>query len=350
MNRYIGIDAHDKSCTAVVLDERGRETQQAVLETNGEVLRRFVELVPKARHVAIEEGNLSQWLYELLEPVTEELVVFVPPKHQGEKNDYRDALDAAEKLRTHALKRTVFKPTRELAELRGAVRAHHALVKDLTRAKVRLNSVFRARAVPVGDEIYGKESRQEALKLLPEAERKLAEAFGAELDALQPLLAARTKALRAARTPEVARLETVPGIGPVRAATIVAVVGTPDRFRTRSQFWSYCGLGIVRRTSAQWTPGERGRWVAVEKQCTRGLNRNRNAALKDVFKGAALSVLADCEHPLSVSYRRRVNAGTDPSLSRLTMARQLAAIVLAMWKNKEDYDPTRYTSEQTTTD
>jgi transposase len=347
MNRYIGIDAHDKSCTAVVLDERGREIQKVLLETNGELIRRFVQLVPKARHVAFEEGNLSQWLYELLEPVSEEVVVFVPPKHQGEKNDYRDALDAAEKLRTHALKRTVFKPTRELAELRSAVRAHHALVKDLTRAKVRLNSVFRARAVRVGDEIYAKERRQEALKLLPEAECKLAEAFGAELDALQPLLSARTKALKAARTPEVERLETMPGIGLVRAATIVAVVGTPNRFRTRSQFWSYCGLGIVRRASAQWTPGKGGKWVAVEKQCTRGLNRNRNAALKDVFKGAALSVLADPEHPLSVSYRRRVDAGTDPSLSRLTMARQIAAIVLAMWKNKEDYDQSRHERKQT---
>jgi transposase len=39
-------------------------------------------------------------------------------------------------------------------------------------------------------------------------------------------------------------------IGPVRAATIVAVVVTPERFRTKQQFWSYCGLGIVTRSSA----------------------------------------------------------------------------------------------------
>lgn len=349
MNRYIGIDAHDKSCTAVVLDERGRELQKAVLETNGEVLRRFVELVPRARHVAVEEGNLSQWLYELLEPVSEEIVVFVPPKHSGDKNDYRDARDAAEKLRTHALERTVFKPRRDLAEVRCAVRAYHALGKDLTRAKVRLNSVFRARAVSVGDEIYKADGRGEALKHLPEAERKLAAAFAAEVDALQPLQAARLKALRAVCTPEVARLKTAPGIGLIRAATIVAVVGTPDRFRTRSQFWSYCGLGIVHRSSSDWTPNEKRQWVSVKKQCTRGLNKNRNASLKDVFKGAALTVLmTDPENPLAVSYRRRVDAGQDPSLARLTLARQIAAIILAMWKNKEDYDPSRYASSQKT--
>lgn len=349
MNRYIGIDAHDKSCTAVVLDERGHETQKAVLETNGEVLRQFVELVPRPRHVAFEEGNLSQWLYELLEPVSEEIVVFLPPKRQGDKNDYRDARDAAEKLRTHALKRTVFKPTRELAELRCAVRAYHALVRDLTRAKVRLNSVFRSRAVPVGDEVYKADGRTEALKLLPEAERKLAEAFAAELDALQPLQAARLKDIRAARTPAVARLETAPGIGPIRAATIVAVVGTPSRFRTRSQFWSYCGLGIVRRTSSDWTPNEKREWVAVKKQCTRGLNRNRNASLKEAYKGAALTLLTRSpEHPLAVGYRRRVEAGKDPSLARLTLARQIAAITLAMWKNKEVYDSSHHSIEQKT--
>jgi transposase len=351
MNRYIGIDAHDKSCTLVVLEENGRENKRAVLETNGELIRDFVQQVPKARHVAFEEGSLSQWLYELLEPVSQEIVVFVPPKHEGQKNDYRDACQAAEGLRTRALKHPVFKPGRELAALRSAVRTHHALVRDLTRAKVRLKSVFRARAVFVGDDVYEPEKREKLLELLPAPERATAKAFAAELDALQPLLADREKALRDARTPEVARLETVPGIGLGRASTIVAVVGTPDRFRTRSQFWSYCGLGLIRWTSSDWTRGAKGQWTPAQKQCTRGLNRNRNASLKDVFKGAALSLLAAYpENPLAKAYHRRVDAGMDSGISRVTLARQIAALTLAMWKSKEDYDPKKYATGKMTTD
>jgi transposase len=45
-------------------------------------------------------------------------------------------------------------------------------------------------------------------------------------------------------------LETAPGFGPIRAARVVPIVVMPHRFRTKRQFWSYCGLGIVTRSSS----------------------------------------------------------------------------------------------------
>ena len=57
-------------------------------------------------------------------------------------------------------------------------------------------------------------------------------------------------------------------------------------------------------------------------------------------------VLAHSDDPLAQAYRRRVAGGQDSNLSLLTLARQLAAIALAMWKNKEDYDPARYKPSQ----
>jgi transposase len=207
--------------------------------------------------------------------------------------------------------------------------------------------VFRSRAVFVGQEVYSAEGREEPLEKLPEAERKLAEAHARQLDCLQPLLVERTKWLRAARSLEVRRLQSVPGIGLVRAATIVAVVGTPHRFRTSRQFWSYCGLGIVRRTTGQWHVDADGRVEpSKKKSSTRGLNKNRNASLKDVFKGAALTLLqTNREHPLACRHQERVKGGMAPEMSSLTLARQLAAIVLSMWKRKEDYDPSRHVRE-----
>ncbi len=77
---------------------------------------------------------------------------------------------------------------------------------------------------------------------------------------------------------------------------------------------------------------------------SRGLNRNRNPLLKEVFKGAAMTVIQTMpENPLAQNYRRNVEEERmDPAMARLTLARQIAAVVLAMWKNQEVYDPTRY--------
>ena len=47
------------------------------------------------------------------------------------------------------------------------------------------------------------------------------------------------------------------------------------------------------------------------------------------------------EHPLNLNYQRMLTAGTKPNLAKLTLARQIAAIVLSMWKHGEAYDPER---------
>lgn len=353
MDRYIGIDAHDKSCTLVVLNAKGHEIKHAVLETNGAVLRDYVRQVPPFRHIAIEEGALSGWLYELVESYAHEMVVFIPPKRDGPKSDLKDARDAAEGLRTGTLERTVYKPDRELAPLRNALRGYQLLRGDLTRAKVREKSVFRSRAVVVDDAIYRASTRIDELKKLEPPEAGLANVLGREVDSLNGLLDEQHALLRAtaAKYPAVALLSTAPAIGLIRAATIVSVVGTPHRFRTRAQYWSYCGLGIVRRSSSDWTQ-KNGAWQRVNGHHTRGLNRNRNAWLKDVYKGAASGLIARSpDDPLVLAHRRRMQNGVAPSLSTLTLARQIAAITLSMWKHHQEYDPTRYPKpDKTTTD
>ena len=74
---------------------------------------------------------------------------------------------------------------------------------------------------------------------------------------------------------------------------------------------------------------------------TRGLTRKRNPVLKSVFKGAALTVVQMTDHPLKRAYERLLEAGTKPNLAQVTIARRIAAIVLAMWKHQEDYDPAK---------
>ena len=70
-----------------------------------------------------------------------------------------------------------------------------------------------------------------------------------------------------------------------------------------------------------------------------GLNRNRNGALKEVFKSAAHQVSTQMVgHPLHLHYLRLINAGMKPNLAALTIARKISAAVLAMWKHGEVYE------------
>ncbi len=87
----------------------------------------------------------------------------------------------------------------------------------------------------------------------------------------------------------------------------------------------------------------RGSRLPVRK--TRGLNRNRHPVLKQVFKGAAQHVVSHMkDHPLHADYQRMLAAKIKPNLAALTLARRIAAAVLAMWKNEEHYDAEHHTT------
>ena len=136
-------------------------------------------------------------------------------------------------------------------------------------------------------------------------------------------------------------LRTLPGLGPIRVAQLIPIVVTPHRFRTKRQFWAYCGLGIVTRSSADWIQVD-GQWVKARVAQTRGLNRNHNHTLKAIFKAAATTVICQKQTTrFRDAYERLCAQGTKPNLAKLTVARQLAATLLAMWKHQEVYDPDR---------
>ena len=63
-------------------------------------------------------------------------------------------------------------------------------------------------------------------------------------------------------------------------------------------------------------------------------------ALKEVEGTYGITSMA--KDPLRRDYERLLENGTKPNLARLTLARKIAAIVLAMWKNKEVYNPETY--------
>lgn len=77
------------------------------LETNARALIEALRGIPRNRHVCVEEGTLSGWLWEVLEPHVEELVVVGVREGRGSKSDKRDAFAPAEQLRIGSLETVV---------------------------------------------------------------------------------------------------------------------------------------------------------------------------------------------------------------------------------------------------
>jgi transposase len=346
MDRYIGLDVHAASTTFAVIGDSGKRLGTHIVETNGQALVEQLKSIPGKRHVCLEEGTQSAWIYEILSPHAEEVVVAMVPESRGQKSDESDAFHLAEQLRTGALKQRVFKEVGAYKTLRELGRTHAMVVQDVVRVQNRIKALYRSRGVAVaGKSVYAEKGREEFLEKLPDASRGAAKTLYAQYDAVEAIRRQAEKDLvkEAHRHPISRVLESCPGLGPIRVAQLIPIVVSPMRFRTKRQFWSYCGLGIVMRSSSDWIRSKDGGWARAEVQKTRGLNLNHNHTLKNIFKGAATTVITQLEtEPLRQDYQRLITAGTKPNLAKLTIARKLAAIALSMWKSKEKYDPTKH--------
>lgn len=263
--------ASPSSCTIAVMGPSGRRLREQRVETHGDALRDTIRAIRGRKRVCLEEGELSEWLYEVLEPRVDEMVVVQPARSSGNKSDALDAWTRADELRRGVVDRLVYKSPRMRVELRQAVRAYQTTRRDMVRAKLRLRSRCRSRGVAiVVKRRVRRETVQEAFGQLPPPQRRLAELMLAQVEAMQHVHdeAAEWLHEQGRRVPVVRRLATAPGLGPIRAACVTAAVITPWRFRTKRQFWAYCGLAVVTRSSSDWVR-ERGKWVRKNVPQTR---------------------------------------------------------------------------------
>jgi transposase len=133
------------------------------------------------------------------------------------------------------------------------------------------------------------------------------------------------------------RLCQIPSIGPIRSAVLLGILQTPHRFRTKRQLWTYSGFGIETQSSADHR-SVYGQLQRAKKQISiRGLNRNCNHDLKNLFKGAAI-VASSKPGPFQEFYAALLTKGIRPEIARLTLARKIATIVLIVWKRGAYFD------------
>ncbi len=341
--KYLGLDVHQSTISVAVLNAEGKLVMQSVVATKATAILDLLQGLRGALHVTFEEGTHSAWLYDVVVRRVAQVTVCNPRKNallkSGTKSDQMDARKLAELLRLGSLS-PVYHGEQSTRTLQQLVASYTALTEDTTRVMARIKALYRSQAIACGGKKpLGKRHRGEWLeKLSDRGQRRRAEWLYEELDAVQGLRRQARQALieECRKYPAVKLLRSMPFFGPLRAAVLMARVQTPHRFRTKRQFWTYCGLGLETRSSADYVVKDGEVMRRKKPVYIRGLNWNYSHELKNLFKSAATTA-STMEGPFREFYEVRVAKGMLPAMARLTLARKMAAIALILWKKGERF-------------
>jgi transposase len=323
--KYIGMDVHTESISIAVRNSVGKVVMECVIETKASTILQFLDGLRGDLRVTFEEGTWAAWLYDLLKPHVTEVLVCNTRKNasrNGSKSDRIDAHKLAEQLYMNNIK-SVYHGEHGLRTLKELARSYLTITKDLTRVMNRLKALYRSWAIPcAGKEVYAPRYRAEWLAKISEAGvRRRAEHYYQQLDVLRLLRQEVRRDL----------------LAEAKKHIVIAVMQTPHRFRTKRQLWTYSGLALETHDSAQYRVAE-GQLERSKKPATvRGLNKDHNHDLKDIFKGAATRV-SGSRGPLRDFYENLLAKGRKPTMARLTLARKIAAITLIVWKKEVRFD------------
>jgi transposase len=342
--KYIGLDVHKESISIAVLNAAGKIVMECVIETKASTILQFVRGLRGELHVTFEEGTWAAWLYDLIQPHVAEVVVCDPRQNallnHGNKSDRIDARKLAELLRGNQLK-AVYHGEHGVRALKELVRSYLTISKDTARVMTRVKALYRSWAIPcTGKQVYAPHHRAEWLaKLRDPAVHRRAEFYYQQLDALRSLRQQVRRELLAEsqKHPAWKLLCQIPSLGPIRAAVLIGIVQTPQRFRTKRQLWPFSGFGIETHSSGDYHSVEGQLRRTNRPVSVRGLNTNHNHDLKNLFKGAAI-VAANKPGPFQEFYTALLAKGIRPEMARLTLARKIAAITLHLWKKGVGFD------------
>src|ERR1700688_4717373 len=293
--KYIGLDVHQATISATVLDSTGKLVMESILETKAETILQFVGGLRGSLHVTFEEGTCAAWLHDLLKPHVTQVLVCDPRKNallkEGNKNDRIDARKLASLLRAGLLS-AVYHGENGVRTLKELARSYLAVTQDLTRVMNRLKALYRSWAIPcAGERVYAPRHRSQWLaKITEPGVLRRAGFCYQQLDALQSLRQqVRRELLAESKKHDATKLlRQIPSIGPIRAALLIALIQTPHRFRTKRQLWAYSGLALRTSTSGEYRFVQGQLQRSKKAPGIRGLNINHNHDLKNIFKGAAI--------------------------------------------------------------
>jgi transposase len=260
--RFVGLDVHKHYLMVGAVNR----TQDMVLPPRKVSLAEFESWAKKhlrpTDEVVLEATTNAWFLYDLLEPLVERVVVCHPPQVKLiaaalVKTDKKDTMTLA-KLLAVGMIPPVWVPPAHVRELRALINHRQRLIAQQTRTKNRLRSLLqRQHLVPPDGDLFSQTQRPwwHQLTLNP-SEKLRARQDLLMLDQLVPLLAeVETELGRLSVTEPWAEqmpyLLQLPGIGLVTAMALLGAIGQIERFPTAKKLVGYAGLGAKIHASGQ---------------------------------------------------------------------------------------------------
>jgi len=331
------------------MDLGKRESQIAVLTDDGELINRrirterprLVEMFgrrPQAK-ILMEASTESEWVARCLEDLGHEVIVADPnyapmyaQRTRRVKTDRRDAHALA-----HACKAGTYRPAHRTSTERRDVRARLAVREAVVRTRAawitRIQSLVRREGCRLrtgAPETFI--TRVEELALPPALTTVIAPLLELLGPINQQIEALDEELERIVAADEVTRqLTTVPGVGPVTATAFVATVDDVTRFRRAHQVEAYLGL----------IPCE---WSSSEIQRRGHITKAGNGRMRWLLVQAAWCILRRRQRPETAALRDwadRIAGRRGRSIAAVALARRLAGILFAIWRDGTVYDATK---------
>lgn len=333
----IAMDVHCEFTEFFISTPHGRRARRGRAPTTLPALRELVQGVPQPRQVVFEEGPLADWLLRGLQPDAQHVEACNPRRNaliakEGDKDDPIDAEKLNQLYRGGFTKPVHHPASFARAAFKRLIVSYHQTVARRCRLVNSTLAKLRGSGIFVQQRALSALRQKDTLARLPNcrALRLPVELLLDEIDQVeQHVDRLKQRLIREAQRDEaIERLCAVPGINWIRAATFVAFIDTPWRFRNKSALWKYMGIGLQRRTSGGAAALVR---VVPKQQVCR--------PLKNMIRGAANTVLQHRKPPFYDRYWRCCHEGVTPRNARRNVARGLACVSWGMLKSGDVYHP-----------
>ena len=333
---YGAIDLHAKESQIRIVTSDGAVVYERRIATTRERLTDVFGARARMR-ILLESGTGSEWVAQHLETLGHEVVVADPnytpmygQRSRRIKTDRRDVSALAEANRL-----TVFRPSHRTSASQRDVRRRLRVREQLVHVRRQAINLLRAQLRAEGVRVATGRAETFATRFTRSAvSAATRDAMAPLLDllaAVAPLIAAAEQwTQRAAQADSVTRrLMTAPGVGPVIALAYQSTVDDVGRFATPGAVTAY--LGLVPREDSS---GERQRKGAITKA---GPSRMRVLLIQGAWhlwrSPAGSATLHAWARALGDRRGRRIAV--------VALARRLARILWAMWRDGRDFEPAR---------
>lgn len=329
-------DHHKSVFVCAVLDHETGETRQLTLPSRRDSLEPFFEGLAGPVRVYVEACRAWEWVSNLADDIGADFRL-VNPREMPEisrstkKSDKRDVEAMVRRFVVEGDLPRARCLTRDERALRAISRERGDIAKQRRKTMLRIHAVIDGHDLPAKKDKFVRSAwREEVEARLKDDEWLVLDVLLRQLDSANELLdLVSTRLVEiASESKHFARLKTIPGIGPILAAIIIAEIPRIDEFGGAHQLAAFIGL-VPRVRSSAGKP-------RIGKITKSGPGDLRWALTQAVVVSARCKV----QSPVAKMYHRKRFKGKPAKVAICAAANKLSRVIYAMLTNETDFKHT----------